>query len=94
MFIILICTGDDGFLFNEHTLWLWKILYTDMRWLWMDSKRRSIVCFIFLDIFEGGYHLLGLSGWYHSNYPKEWLLSQIKGRVIVLRDRIHKELGN
>ena len=33
--------------------------------------------------------------WYHSNYPKEWfILSQIRGRVVVLRDRIHRELGN
>ena len=31
--------------------------------------------------------------WYHSNYPKEWfILSQIRGRVVVLRDRIHREL--
>ena len=30
--------------------------------------------------------------WYHSNYPKEWLvLSQIRGSIVVLRDRIHKE---
>ena len=33
--------------------------------------------------------------WYHSNYPNEWiLLSQIRGSVVVLRDRIHKELGH
>ena len=36
-----------------------------------------------------------IDDWYHSNYPKEWfILSQIRGRVVVLKDRIHKELGN
>ena len=33
--------------------------------------------------------------WYHSNYHKDWfILSQIRGRVIVFTDRIHRELGN
>ena len=33
--------------------------------------------------------------WYYSNYPKGWLLlSQIKGSVVVLRDRIHRERGH
>ena len=36
-----------------------------------------------------------VSNWYHSNYPKEWfILSQIRDSVVVLRDRIHRELGN
>ena len=31
----------------------------------------------------------------HSNYPKEWfILSQIRGQVVVLRDQIHRELGD
>ena len=35
------------------------------------------------------------NNWYHSNYPKEWfVLSQIRGRVVILRDRIHRDLGN
>ena len=33
--------------------------------------------------------------WYHSNDLKEWfLLSQIRGSVVVLSDQIHKELGH
>ena len=40
-------------------------------------------------------HSLNIPGenWYHSNYPKEWfVLSHIRGEVVVLMDRIHKEL--
>ena len=33
------------------------------------------------------------SYWYHSNYANEWyLLSQIRGSIVVFRDRIHNEL--
>ena len=31
--------------------------------------------------------------WYHLNYSNEWfVLSQIRGRVVVFRDLIHMEL--
>ena len=39
---------------------------------------------------------LGLGdSWYHSKYPKEWfVLFQIRGRVVALRDQIHGEVGH
>ena len=33
--------------------------------------------------------------WYHSNYHKKWfILCQIRGRVVIFRNQIHRELGN
>ena len=37
---------------------------------------------------------LDIAYWYHSNYPKWFVLSQIIGRVVVLKDQIHKQLGH
>ena len=41
------------------------------------------------------YEPLCMPSWYHSNYHNEWfILFQIRGRIVVLWDRIHRELGH
>ena len=64
-------------------------------WLWIQTvSHNSTDSAGGADRAQIGWQSL-LSWWYHSNYPKEWFaLSQIRGRVVALRDRIHREVGD